>query len=132
MTLPHPKVIRVILLVAVPFLFVLIGGAVWLRGGRTVGTEDAYVKADIAQIAPEVTGRVVEVLVHDHETVKPGTPLVKIDPEPFRLALDKAEAELDNARTSVETARAQYHETLGEMAEVESQAEYQTLSLIHI
>ena len=114
------------LLVAVPFLFVLIGGAVWLRGGRTVGTEDAYVKADIAQIAPEVAGRVVEVLVHDHEAVKAGTPLVKIDPEPFRLALDKAEAELDNARTSVETARAQYHETRSELAEVESQAEYLT------
>jgi membrane fusion protein (multidrug efflux system) len=125
-TLPHPKVIRVILLIAVPFLFVLIGGAVWLRGGRTVGTEDAYVKAHIAQIAPEVTGRVVEVLVRDHATVQPGAPLVKLDPEPFRLALDKAEAELDSARTSVETARAQYHETRGELAEVENQAEYLT------
>jgi membrane fusion protein (multidrug efflux system) len=125
-TLPHPKVIRVLLLVAVPFLFVLIGGAVWLHGGRTVGTEDAYVKADLAQIAPEVAGRVVEVLVRDHEAVKPGMPLVKLDPEPFRLALDKAEAELDNARTTVETARAQYHETRGELAEVENQAEYLT------
>ena len=123
---PHPKVIRVVLLVAVPFLFVLIGGAVWLRGGRTVGTEDAYVKADIAQIAPEVSGRVAEVLVHDHDGVKAGSPLVRIDPEPFRLALDKAEAELDNARTTVETARAQYQETRGELAEVESQAEYLT------
>ena len=123
---PHPKVIRVVLLVAVPFLFVLIGGAVWLRGGRTVGTEDAYVKADIAQIAPEVSGRVAEVLVHDHDGVKAGAPLVRIDPEPFRLALDKAEAELDNARTTVETARAQYQETRGELAEVESQAEYLT------
>jgi membrane fusion protein, multidrug efflux system len=123
---PHPKVVRVVLLVAVPFLLVLIGGAVWLHGGRTVGTEDAYGKADIAQIAPEVAGRVVEVLVRDHEAVKAGAPLVKIDPEPFRLALDKAEAELDNARTSVETARAQYHETMSELGEVQSQAEYLT------
>jgi membrane fusion protein, multidrug efflux system len=64
--------------------------------------------------------------VRDHEPVKAGTPLVRIDPEPFRLALDKAEAELDNARTTVETARAQYQETRGELAEVESQAEYLT------
>ena len=92
-----------------PFLLALIGGAIWLHGGRTVGTEDAYVKADIAQIAPEVSGRVVEVLVRDHAAVEAGTPLVKLDPEPFRLALDKAEAELDNARTTVETARAQWH-----------------------
>jgi membrane fusion protein (multidrug efflux system) len=119
---PHPKIVRLVLLVGLPFLLVLIGGAVWLRGGRSVGTEDAYVKADIAQIAPEVSGRIVTVLVRDHEPVKAGDPLVKIDPEPFRLALDKAEAELDNARTTVETARAQYQETRSELAEVESQA----------
>ena len=121
---PHPKVVRVVLLIAVPFFLALIGGAVWLHGGRTVGTEDAYVKADIAQIAPEVSGRIVEVLVHDHEPVEAGTALVKLDPVPFQLALDKAEAELDNARTTVETARAQWSETQSELAEVQSQAEY--------
>ncbi len=121
---PHPKIVRLALLVAVPFLLALVAGAVWLHGGRTVGTEDAYVKADIAQIAPEVSGRVVEVLVRDHAAVEAGTPLVKIDPVPFRLALDKAEAELDNARTTVETARAQWFETQSEVAEVESQADY--------
>ena len=121
---PHPKVVRVVLLVAVPFLLALVGGAVWLHGGRTVGTDDAYVKADIAQIAPEVAGRVVAVLVRDHEAVEAGAPLVKIDQAPFKLALDKSEAELDNARTSVETARAQWLETQSELGEVESQAEY--------
>ncbi|MGC2412541.1 MAG: HlyD family secretion protein [Stellaceae bacterium] len=121
---PHPKIVRLVLLVAVPFVLALIGGAVWLHGGRTVGTDDAYVKADIAQIAPEVSGRVVEVLVHDHEAVEEGAPLVKIDPVPFRLALDKAEADLDNARTTVETARAQWSETQSELAEVNSQADY--------
>jgi membrane fusion protein (multidrug efflux system) len=121
---PHPKIIRVALLVVIPFLLVLVGGAVWLHGGRTVGTEDAYVKADIAQISPEVSGRVREVLVRDHAPVEAGAPLVKLDPEPFRLALEKAEAELDNARTTVETARAEYLETQSELAEVESQADY--------
>lgn len=120
----HPKIIRLLLLVFVPFIFVLIGGVIWLHGGRTVGTEDAYVKADIAQIAPEISGRVVQVLVRDHQAVEIGTPLLKIDPVPFQLALEKAEAELDNARTTVETARAQWHETQSELSEVESQAEY--------
>src|SRR5947207_5561881 len=99
MVRPHPKVVRLRVLVAFPFLVVLVGGAVWLRGGRTVGTEDAYVKADIAQVAPEVPGRVVQVLVRDHEKVVAGAPLVKLDAVPFRLALDKADAELDAART---------------------------------
>ncbi len=121
---PHPKIVRLLLLVAVPFLLVLIGGALWLRGGRTVSTDDAYVKADIAQVAPEVSGRVNEVLVRDHEPVEAGAPLVKLDPAPFKLALDKAEAELDNARTTVETARAQWSETQSELAELQAQADY--------
>src|SRR5207302_493421 len=121
---PHPKIIRLALLVAVPFVLALIGSAVWLNGGRTVGTEDAYVKADIAQVAPEVSGRVMQVLVRDHEPVEAGAALLKIDPAPFRLALAKAEAELDAARTTVETARAQWLETRSELGEVESQADY--------
>ena len=124
MTRPHPKILRLVLLVLVPFVVVLIGGAVWLHGGGTVGTDDAYVKTDIDQIAPEVSGTVVAVLVRDHQTVEAGAPLVRLDPEPFRLALDKAEAELDNARTTVETARAQGAETKSELAELQSQADY--------
>ncbi len=120
----HPKIVRLLLLVAIPFAMVLIGGAIWLRGGRTVGTEDAYVKADIAQIAAEIPGRVATVLVRDHARVAAGQKLIEIDPAPFQLALDKAEAELDNARTVVETARAQLIETRSELAEVEAQAEY--------
>ena len=120
----HPRVLRLLLLVAIPFLVVLIGGALWLRGGRSVSTEDAYVKADISQVAPEISGRVLEVLIHDHDAVEAGKPLVKLDPEPFRLTLDKAEAELDNARTTVETARAQWQETQSELAEVENQADF--------
>jgi len=123
-TRPHPKIVRLALLVVVPIILALIAGAIWLHGGRTVGTEDAYVKTDIAQIAAEVSGRVVEVLVRDHQTVETGRPLVKLDPVPFQLALDKAEAELDNARTTVETARAQWQETQSELREAESRAEY--------
>ena len=87
MVRPHPKVVRVLLLIVIPAVAVLIGGTIWLRGGGSVGTEDAYVKNDIAQIAPEVAGRVAEVLVHDHAQVKQGEALVKLDAEPFRLAL---------------------------------------------
>jgi membrane fusion protein, multidrug efflux system len=120
----RPRTIRVLLLVVVPFLLVLIGTAAWLRGGGTVGTDNAYVKADIAQIAPEVSGTIIVVLVSDHQQVEAGAHLVQLDPEPFRLALAKADAELDNARTAVETARAQWVETGSELAELQSQADY--------
>ncbi len=124
MTRARTRLVRLVLLVGVPIL-VLIGGAVaWQRGGRIISTENAYVKADIAQIAPEVSGRVIEVSVRDHEHVKAGMPLIRIDPEPYRLALAGADAELDLARHQVETARATWRETRSELGEVENRADY--------
>ena len=76
----------------------------WLWGGRYVTTENAYVKADIAQISAEIAGRVLEVHVHDHAEVKAGDVLFTLDPEPFRVALAKAEAELDSTRSQVQHA----------------------------
>ena len=42
----------------------------WLSGGRYVSTDNAYVKAHIVQIAPEVSGQVRRVLVRDHAGVE--------------------------------------------------------------
>ena len=92
---PDAASVRPVLLIAVPIAVVLAALLFWLWGGRYVTTENAYVKADIAQISAEVAGRVLEVHVHDHAEVKAGDLLVTIDPEPFRVALAKAEAELD-------------------------------------
>ncbi|WP_207791982.1 HlyD family secretion protein [Siccirubricoccus phaeus] len=116
--------LRLVLLLGVPAAVIAGGLAFWLTGGRYITTENAYVKADIIEIAPEISGRVAEVGVLDHAQVRAGDLLLRIDPEPFRLALAKAEAELDSARAQVETARATYHETLSELGELESRADF--------
>ena len=116
--------VRMILLLGVPTIAVIGALAVWQMGGRYVTTENAYVKADIVQIAPEISGRVVQVAVQDHGVVQPGSVLLKIDQEPFRLALARANAELEVARNLVETARATYRETQSELGELESRAEF--------
>ncbi len=116
--------LRPLLLLGVPLLVATGVLVVWQRGGRYITTENAYVKAHIVQVAPEVNGRVAEVAVRDHAEVRAGDVLVRIDPAPFRLALQKAEADLEQARTLVETARATYRETLAELAELESRAEF--------
>jgi membrane fusion protein (multidrug efflux system) len=120
------RLLRLVLLLGVPALALVGAAVIWQRGGRYITTENAYVKADIVQIAPEVAGRVLEVAVRDHSRVQAGDLLLRIDPEPFRLALAKAEAELDAARTVVETARATYRETESELGELESRAEFLT------
>lgn len=56
-------------------------------------TEDAYVNANIAYIAPQVTGAVQSVRVTDHDEVKAGQVLFTIDSAPFQNALEQAQAQ---------------------------------------
>jgi membrane fusion protein, multidrug efflux system len=118
------RLLRPFLLIAVPAAAVA-GAMLWyLWGGRYVGTENAYVKADIVHVAAEVAGRVVEVGVKDHGQVKPGDLLLKIDPEPYKLALEQAEAELDQTRARVAALRAEYHEATAELREAEDRVQF--------
>lgn len=116
--------LRLVLLVVAPAL-VLIGALMWwLHGARYVSTENAYVKADIARIAAEVSGRVAQVHVEDHAVISRGDPLVTLDREPFELALAEAEAALDAERRRMETEKAAWAEARSELAEAESRADY--------
>ena len=54
------------------------------HGARYVSTDNAYVKADIAAVSAEISGRVVAVTVADNDHVTAGQLLFQIDPQPFR------------------------------------------------
>jgi membrane fusion protein (multidrug efflux system) len=111
-------------LIGVPAL-VLVGALMfWLNGGRYVSTENAFVKADIAQIASEVSGRIIEVRVRDHAAVAAGDVLVRLDPEPYRLALARAEAEVDSARAAVEQLKVSLRETKADAKETENRLSF--------
>ncbi len=116
--------LRLVLLVAIPLVAIAGGAFWWLSGGRYVSTDNAYVKAHIVQIAPEISGQVRRVLVRDHQEVRAGEPLMTIESRPFKLALDSAEAELDAARTQVETLRGTWREVVAELADAEARADY--------
>jgi membrane fusion protein (multidrug efflux system) len=106
-------------------LLVLAGALMfWLNGGRYASTENAFVKADIAQIASEVPGRIVEVRARDHQNVAEGEFLVRLDPEPYRLALARADAEVDSARAVVEALKVSLRETRADSKETENRLAY--------
>ena len=96
----------------------------WLQGGRYASTENAFVKADIAQIASEAAGRIAEVRVRDHATVAAGDVLVRLDPEPYRLALARADAEIESARNGVEQLKVSLRETRADAKETENRLTY--------
>lgn len=110
--------------VGVPLLVLAVALIAWLQGGRHVSTENAFVKADIAQIASEVPGRITEVRIQDHSAVAAGDILFRLDPAPYRLALARAEAEVDSARAAVEQLKASLHETQAESREAENKLSY--------
>lgn len=111
-------------LIAVPVLVVLGAVIFWLQGGRHMSTENAFVKADIAQIASEIPGRIAELNIRDHSAVSAGEVLVRLDPATYRLALAKAEAEVDSARSAVEQVKASLREVRAEAREAENKLEY--------
>src|ERR1700743_2797492 len=57
-------------------------------------TDDAFLLADIANLAPEVSGRIITLNIHNNQDVKAGDVLFVIDPQPYQLKLDAAKAQL--------------------------------------
>jgi membrane fusion protein (multidrug efflux system) len=102
--------LRKILLIGIPALALVIGTGIYFTGGRYISTDNAYVGAQKVLVTPDVSGKVIKVLVHEGQRVKPGDDLFELDPQPYRLALSQAEAKLadakvqyDNLKTNLES-----------------------------
>ena len=96
---------RTILMLIVPALLILGGGYYWLTSGGSVSTDDAQIKQDIVSVSPQVNGQIVEVLVHNGSRVKRGDLLFRVDPQPYRVALEQAQAQLAAAQLQTNVLR---------------------------
>ena len=76
-------------------------------GRFIVSTDDAYVGAYMAIIAPKIPANVAEVPVVDNQSVKEGDTLVRLDDGDYKLALDQATAKLSTQRAAIMTFDAQ-------------------------
>ncbi|MFC5606972.1 HlyD family secretion protein [Variovorax soli] len=72
----------------------------------TPSTSQARVQAFVVPVAAEVAGKVLAVHVRDNDEVTPGQVLLDIDPEPFRIALRRAQADYESVRRSVQGSEA--------------------------
>ncbi len=105
---PRRKGGRRILMLSLPVLLLVSAGGYWLTGGRYITTDNAYVHQPMVPISADIAGRIVAVDVAENEEVAVGAPLFEIDPVPYQIALDQADAALANARQSVTQIRATY------------------------
>ena len=94
---------------------ILGGGYYWLSTRGLESTDDAYTDGTAITISPKVAGYVVKLAVGDNTRVKAGDTILEIDPRDYQVARDKAlaaeqlaQAQLDNARVSLEIAKVRY------------------------
>ncbi|MGH8371604.1 MAG: HlyD family secretion protein [Gammaproteobacteria bacterium] len=118
----NPRIRRLTLMVVGPLLLIILGLWYWAHSERYQSTDNAYVVADQVSIAPQVSGQVTSVPVSQNDKVQPGQVLLQIDPAPFQLALDQANANLrnvaDQIRAQQQSLRAAQAELKGAEANV--------------
>jgi membrane fusion protein (multidrug efflux system) len=86
------------LAIAVAVIGLLYGLYYLLIGRNHVGTDNAYVNAEMAQVTPLISAQAIEVAVTDTQAVKRGEVLVRLDPANARIAIAQAQADLAEAR----------------------------------
>ena len=85
----------------------LLGRAMWGAYMGTPWTRDATVRANVVMMAPEVSGRIVELHVVDNKYVRKGDLLMVVDPTNYMIAVSQAEASVQQAQASVRNIDAQ-------------------------
>lgn len=95
-------------------LFILVGavllagigyGYYWFTDGRHVQhTDNAYVEADIAVIAPKISGYVAAVPVTDNQQVKRGAPLLLLDPADYNATRDRLASDVTRQQAAIGSA----------------------------
>lgn len=102
-------------ILSITLLFIVLAGsaiAYWLYSQHYVSTDDAYINANVVQIASRVSGQVSELMVTNNEEVKKGQVLFQLDPEPFVVAIKAQKAQLIIDRANLKNAQLTAKRTL--------------------
>lgn len=109
-TKPH-RFARLTLLASVPLVLAVGATAYYIANDHYVSTDNAYVQQDKVAISAEVGGRIIDVAVHENDIVKEGDLLFRIDPQPYRIAIEQANAAIAAAQVRVSTLQTEYQTT---------------------
>ncbi|EGX99496.1 multidrag resistance protein [Nitrospirillum viridazoti Y2] len=116
--------LRLPLLLAFPVMLATLGAARYVADEPYVSTDDAFVRMAKESVNARVGGQAVEIAVTDNQHVTKGQVLFRIDPQPYRIAIDQAEAWLDGARIQVTALKATYRQQLVELQSARDSADF--------
>ena len=95
---------RYLVTLAVVLAALFIGWRLWIHYENDPWTRDGRIKADVVQVAPDVSGQVTKINVIDNQTVNVGDVLFEIDTARFELVLRQAKAAEESARVTLAQA----------------------------
>jgi membrane fusion protein (multidrug efflux system) len=112
------------LLLGAAVLILLAGtayGGRWLLVGRFLeSTDNAYLQADNAVVAPKVAGYIATVEVGDNQTVTKGQVLARIDDRDYRIDVAQGEADIAQANAELANTAAQIEQQKAKFAQAEA------------
>ncbi len=124
MAIPVPvqRILRVAITAAIVAAGAWAGIALWHHYREAPWTRDGRVRADVVQIAPDVSGIVERIAVRDNQEVHRGDLLFSIDPVRPRIALDQAEASVRGLKSQIAQAQRENrrNRALGELVPAET------------
>jgi RND family efflux transporter MFP subunit len=126
------KIVRVFITLTTVGIAILLGRAMWDAYMIAPWTRDSVVRAYVVTMAPEVSGRIVEMPLRDNQFVRKGDMLMVIDPTDYRIAIDLAEASVLQAKATAENAQteAERRRKLSDLAEtIEDRQSHEAIAL---
>jgi membrane fusion protein, multidrug efflux system len=107
----------------------LVGGYFYVTGGAIMSTDNAYVQADIVGVSNDISGIVKEVDVRDNQKVQKGDVLFKLDDEPFRIAFDRADAQLGMVKNDLLAMRTSYKDMQAQIEQAKADIALNSLTV---
>ncbi len=105
MTKPFAKIVPMGVTIVIAVAALAVGFHLGRYYEGEAWTRDAHIRADVVQIAPDVSGLVTEVYVHDNQPVRRGQPLFVVDKARFELAARRADAAVEQQLSIVAQLR---------------------------
>jgi membrane fusion protein, multidrug efflux system len=105
-------------------LALIAGGNWYITGGKVTSMDDAYVEADKVGVSTDVSGIVKEVDVTENQHVKAGQVLYRLDDLPFRLAVDRAEAQVGVVGDALNALKSNYQDMQSQIRQAQYDVDY--------
>jgi multidrug resistance efflux pump len=121
MAIPLQRILKAGVTVAIVAAGALASFKLWQHYREAPWTRDGRVRADVVQIAPDVSGLVEHIAVHDNQEVHKGDLLFSIDAVRPRIALAQAEASVRGLRSQIAQAEREHrrNRALGDLVPTE-------------